>query len=453
LESTISLMNEALRTGLLTSSEVMRVQTGFMQLLQELIMRHTQGESTSVTTETAESILTSIMYAVDANLFSFEDPLKAISYLQTSDPHQIYERGVQKVSQCFEETQQLYKEITANKLLVPVDAYNMTIDESLPVFLRKYGIIFDAHNTMASIDYPLAIDDMRLQGVFYMKQYMERLKLETEFCAMFDQQELLNLLVHYGRECRFNYRIELFNIYELMLNNAIFSILSGGNGDEIRISESQYRRLEQQLKDLNEQQIRLVITTAIGRLQQELSVNSQLKEYMDTCTEGLVHRVTNAAKHGSLRAIIITDREAGAKSIVITFNEEDRMSDVQLRRVLHEVMACEKKEDKIKHILSSFHSLHDYLDLFESSCLYGDEIHTLFYAFGDMELAILAKIVFYEELRDESLGLSSILLLDNEYSMEWQAQFEQCLQEISQERLQAIEKVMDEVDYEQMKFY
>lgn len=52
------------------------------------------------------------------------------------------------------------------KLDVPVDAYQMTIDESLPVFMKHYDIIFEAQNTMASIDYPLAIDDIQLQGVF-----------------------------------------------------------------------------------------------------------------------------------------------------------------------------------------------------------------------------------------------------------------------------------------------
>lgn len=143
----ISLMNEGLRAGLLTSQEMLRIQNAFMQILQELIKKFTQGESTSVTTETAESILTSIMYAADAYLFSFEEPEKAITYLKTIDVREIYERGVEKVSQCFEETKQLYKEINANKLEVSVDAYNLTIDESIPVFLRKYGIIFDAHNT------------------------------------------------------------------------------------------------------------------------------------------------------------------------------------------------------------------------------------------------------------------------------------------------------------------
>ncbi len=91
--------------------------------------------------------------------------------------------------------------------------------------------------------------------------------------------------------------------------------------------------------------------------------------------------------------------------------------------------------------------------MLESDCLYGDEYDALFHAFGDMELAILAKIVFYEELRSETLDLPSIVLLENEYPMEWQMRFVQHLQVVSRERLQAVEKYMDEMDYEQMKFY
>lgn len=450
---TISLMNEGLRTGMLTSREILRIQHGFMQILRELIQKYTRGESSSVAAETAESILASIMYAADAYLISFEEPEKALTYLKTIEVRKIYDRGVDKVGQCFAETKQLYKEISANKLEVPVDAYNLTIDESLPVFLRKYGIIFDAHNTMASIDYPLAVDDMRLQGVFYIKQYLERLKLETEFCAMFEPRQLLDLLVHYGRECRLNYRIELFNMYELMLNNVIFSILSGGDACRIRISENQFARLEQQFMSLEEGHIRSVISDAMERLQQEMALHSQLVGYMDRCKEELVQRVANAAKHSSLRTVIIAEREAEAKSMVISFSEEDSMSDVQLRRRLHEIMACERKEEKVKLILSSFHSFHDYIDMLESDCLYGDEYVALFQAFGDMELAILATIVFYEEVRSMPPDLPSFLLVEKEYPMEWQLQLVQCLRGMSRERLQAVATYMNEMDYEPIKFH
>lgn len=110
---------------------------------------------------------------------------------------------------------------------MPVDAYTLTIDESLPVFMNHYNVIFEAQNTMASIDYPLAIDNIELQGVFYIKQYLERLLIETRFCHFFNHHDLMYVLANFGRICHFNYRIELFNIFELMINNAVFSLLSG----------------------------------------------------------------------------------------------------------------------------------------------------------------------------------------------------------------------------------
>ncbi|MBN2983732.1 DUF6179 domain-containing protein [Cohnella algarum] len=449
---TLSLLNEGLRTGRLNGEEAKRIQYAFMRILQELILKYTRGESTTVATETAESLLTSVLYAADAYLSDFEEPEAAIETLKTADTRLIYDRGVEKVGQTLEAAKRLYKEIAARKLEVPVDAYNMTIDESLPVFLRKYGILFDAHNTMASIDYPLAIDDMRLQGVFYIKQYLERLKLETEFCAMFDRRELLELLSNYGRVCRFDYRIELFNIFELVLGNAIFSVLAGGRAGEIRISENQFERLERPFGNAAESQIRAVFTGAMARLRDQLPIHAQLQAYMEVCSESLVQRTANAAKHGSLRTVAITWRATEAKPIVLSFDAKDRMSDVRLRKLLHELTRVETKEEKVGLIMSSFHSFYDYLDLLEADCLYGDEYDALFGAFGDMELALLAKIVFYEQLRDESADLPSILSRENGHPMEWQMRFSACLREMGRERQQAVGRLMDEMNFEQMDF-
>ncbi|WP_265333474.1 hypothetical protein [Paenibacillus guangzhouensis] len=43
--------------------------------------------------------------------------------------------------------------------------------------------------------------------------------------------------------------------------------------------------------------------------------------------------------------------------------------------------------------------------------------------------------------------------MKKEYPMEWQMRFVQYLQGAGRERLQAIEKVMHEIDYEQIHFY
>ncbi len=449
---TVSLLREGLRAGMLTSQEVYHIQAALMRILQDMICRYTQGESTSVTSETAESIMASIMYAVDAYTLHFADPDQAVMALKTEDAGKIHRKGVELIRRCLEETKRLYLEVKKNRLDVPVDAYNMTIDESLPVFLKKYGIIFDAHNTMASIDYPLAIDDIRLQGVFYIRQYLRNLQIETEFCHFFNRQDLLDLLSNYGKVCRFNYRIELFNIFELMLNNAVFSVLAGGDANRAAISAAQYNLLNRMLTRLSASEIASAMNNAMDRLQYSLQTAPSLTDYMNRCRDNLIRRVITAANNRSLQTIIIRGKAEKAKSIVLLNSEHGQMSDLRLRQLVEEIEQCEKKEEKVRLIRDNFSCLHDFLDLLDSDCLNGAEYDGLFATFGDLELAIFTKIVFYEELRSDLPDFQSIIFSKKEMEPDWRRYFVQFMQGLGGTRLKSIENLVPEIDYEEIGF-
>ncbi|WP_147675261.1 DUF6179 domain-containing protein [Numidum massiliense] len=450
---TVSLLNEGLRTGMLSSEDVYNVQHGLMSILRELISRYTKGESSSVATDTAEGIMASIMYAVDAYTLSFAQPDAAVQCLKGNDVRNVYEEGLALVSQCFIETKQLYKEIKKNKLAVPVDAYNLTIDEAFPVFMRKYGIVFEAHHTMASIDYPLAIDDMRLQGVFYMKQYLEHLAIETRFCHQFAEQDVRQLLSDYGKVCRFDYRIELFNIFRLVLDHAVFSVLSGGDANKVTLTAEQFNRLRLSFARSSDAEIRSAIHRAMARLQQELQTDPSLTAYMNECRNDLVQRVAGAANHDSLESVIITEIEEQPKQKVLLVNEADKMSDVRLRVLIEKIVRCDQTEAKVQLIRENFHSLYDYLDLLDADCLFAEEYEALFATFGDTELAIFAKIVFYEELRNSSVQFDVIVWDSTETDAEWKTHYVHFLQRLSKERLSAIETVISQIDYEEVAFF
>ncbi|MGG1314129.1 DUF6179 domain-containing protein [Cohnella laeviribosi] len=451
---TLSLLNEGQRAGLLDNREAYVIQNRLLLILQDLIRRYTQGESSSVTTETAENILASVLYAVDAYLASLENHDKAILCLKTGDIADLYEKGVEHVRQCFEETKRLYNEVKRQKLDVPVEAYNTTIEESLPIFLKKYGILFDAHNTMASMDYPLALDDMRLQGIFYIKQYLERLQIENRFCFKFAREDLPRLLENFGSVCRFDYRIELFNMFELVLNNALFSVLSGGDAGQIRISPYQFERLERMFSYADASEIGKMIREAMTRLQHNLQIlDPRTVAYMNECGQNLIRRIVNAAEYHNLQAVIITDMEEKIQPVVLSLRAGDRMSDVRLRRLLDEIIRSETKEEKVRLIQSNFFSLHDYLDMLESDCLYGDEYDALYASFGDMELAILAKIVFYEELRNGSGDLLSIIRQKEDAEPDWQKRLIGFLKRLDASRINGIDKLIGKIDYEEISFY
>ncbi|MEI3612697.1 DUF6179 domain-containing protein [Pseudogracilibacillus sp. SO30301A] len=451
---TISILNEGLRVGLLNSEDVYGTQRQLMSILKNLIRRYTQGESSSVTSETAVSILSSVLYAVDAYLLHFNDPEKAIDVLKNGNIKNGYDQDIDLIRHCFEGTKQLYKEINNNKLEVAVEAYNITIDESIPVFLKKYGIIFDAHNTMASIDYPLAIDDMNIQGVYYLKQYVTHLKMENQFCLLFNKDDLQQILVNYGRICGFDYRIELFNIFELVFNNAIFSVLLGGHASQINISINQYKHLEGLFNNLDDSQMQSVILKAVDRLSHYFNINDpQMNGYLNQCGMNLVHRVKSVVKNNRLDTVVIVERELKSKSIVTTFKASDRMSDIRFRLLIEKIMNCEKTVDKVDMIRKNFHSLHDYIDMLNTDCLLNAEYEELFKTFGDVEIAILTKIVFYEELRNDSTDLSSLYIEEKKYENEWQNHFIEFIKSIDMNRMGAIEKYVYDIDYEEISFY
>jgi hypothetical protein len=450
----LSLVSEGQRSGLLDQREAVRIQYELLELLQELIGRYTQGESSSVSVDTAERLLASAVYALDAHLKSLKAPGEAITALKSADIRTLHAQGVERIRQVLEEVRRLYLEVRKNRLDVPVDAYNATIDEALPAFLKKYDILFDAHNTMASIDYPLAVDDMRLQGVFYIKQYLERLHIEDQFCRQWERDELILLLENYGRVCRFDYRIELFNIFELVFHHALFSVLSGGDVRRILISPVQYARLEHLFIHADAAAVDAMIRRAVDGLLEQLPPQEPgTEDYLKQCCPDLVRRIVNAAEHRNLQAVIIADRQERVSPAVISLKPGGGMSDARLRRLLDDIGNSESTEDKVRLIREKFQSLHDYLDLLESGCLYGEEYEALYDAFGEMELAVLCKIVFREELRGGTAELADIIREREETEHEWQHQLIEYMKRQDDRRIRTVDEWIGRIDYEDISFY
>ncbi|ASA19545.1 DUF6179 domain-containing protein [Paenibacillus donghaensis] len=253
---------------------------------------------------------------------------------------------------------------------------------------------------------------------------------------------------------RFDYRIELFNIYELMLHNVIFSVLSGGEASQVKISEYQFERLERDLTQATPIQVDFLVREAMVRLQNELYIiEPSLTECMDQCRDTLVQRIVNTAHSRSMHALILTRQEERLKPLEFSLNPDDHLSDIELRKLLAEIMKSDKKEDKALLIKSRLYSLHDYLDVFESDSLYGDEYEAVFVLFGDTELAILAKIVFYEELRSDFLDFETIVSDSSGSDDDWRSHYIEFMQGLDADRLRSIEKLINMIDYEEIKFY
>lgn len=451
---TISLLNEAYRVGMMNAEEVNNIQLGIMLVLKELIQRYTKGDSTSVSSFTAESILNSIIYCIDAHTLSCKTPEEALQSLLTSQVRELHRLGVKRVGIWLEEAGELYAKVKKNKLNVGLESYDHTINEDLPVFFNNYGIIFDSHNVAGSIDYQLAFDDMSIRGVLYIKNYLEHLLMETLFLKNFNSRDIENLLCDFGKAMGMDYKIELINIFELVFNNAVFALIAGGIERNLRISKFQFENLENKIKALKDTEIGECIDQAVETLVGSLDINdASMLDYINRYKEVLTGRVVINARNDSLGSIIIKEKEESRAAYKVLFENGKHMGSNEFNVFVKKLMNIKRTEDKIGRIMFGIGSLHDFIDILSSDCLFGDEYEALFNGLGNMELALLAKVVFYEEQRSGLSGFRQVVSNKKHMEAEWQIHYVEFLKKSGEDRLDAIEGLLCDIDYEETSFY
>jgi len=205
----------------LSPEEIVPLQSRMMQILSEEILYYTNGKSSSVSTETAQNLLESMLYCITAYLDTLPDPSAA---LQTRDLGELYQNGLELVKRYVEECKVLLEEVKATRVQTDLIAYNTTIDIDIDQLLHCYNPRFEAQNTTplsttAFIEYPLSKDDMSITGIIYIKNYLTQLKLENQFCAKYSKNYIRSLLFTHGAKHHLDYREMLVNIPEIILEH------------------------------------------------------------------------------------------------------------------------------------------------------------------------------------------------------------------------------------------
>ncbi|MCM1991822.1 DUF6179 domain-containing protein [Oceanirhabdus seepicola] len=444
---TFSLLSEGFRLGLIDKYRISSIQTEIMYLLKELIIRYTGGESSSIPIETGEKLLSSICYSIDVYCESLSSIEESIVALKTKDVKELYEKGVDLVKLYVHESRLCFEKIKENRFKIELQVYNDTIDEGLPSFFQKYGVVFNAQDTMGSIDYPLTFDDMSIRGINYIKNYLNTLEIETFFCKFFNTEDIIKILNHYGDIYNIDYRVALINVFEVLINNSIFSVLSGNDGWNLNISKLNYKILNKKLRSLNANEINILVGKAVEKVIKDLGITrGDLIDYMNNYKSIFIPRLLSSLENGNLQNMVVIEREEKNISNNIIFNEGDRINNEDFRPSISKITKCENIEDKINLIKSSVQSIYDFIDLLNSNCLFEDEFTNLFNTLSDMELSILARMVFQEELREGALNLMQVIKDKRYIDSEWELHYSGVLQKLSEDRIKSIERFINKIN-------
>ena len=258
---TISLINECVRCEILPKAFLYNVQIKISEILKDLIIRYTKGQSTSVTVEKAEKFIIGIWYTIDAYMKTFENLEIAIDTLKKEEISYIYERGKGVLKEDFKITEKLYEKTLKNQICTDLMAYNTTLS-GIENFFKYYDLEFEPDENAADIDYPLIFDDWDMVGLYYMKNYLWNLYVENEICNKFDNKDIHKILKTYGDIYKIDYRDLLINIFEMTINNAVFSILC--NSNSLEIAKEEFEKLNNNLKKITTEEVRELIEEIIS---------------------------------------------------------------------------------------------------------------------------------------------------------------------------------------------
>jgi len=411
---TTSLLKEAMRTGLFQEKKNGEFQMQLMSMLSKSILKYTQNDSSSVKTEVAEGIMLSLLYNIDIYLLKIPSLEEAFQKLQETSLSELYKQGLAITNKYVQEAKLLLAQVKSTRLLIPLIAYNDTIDISFKEFFDSYLVEFDAHNTMASIDYPLLIDDMDWTGILYIKNYLEHLSIENKFCSHFSIEDIYKLLETCGNKNNLNWEELLINISELILKNAVCSTLIGKGLLTLLITQKDCDDLENNLRILKDDQIKTLLSNALNSVfTQYKIIDPDVIIYIESFVDTLFCQLLNALRKASLSGFIIIYEKSVAPN-TFSYEAGEKLTDEELRVLIKKLSHCENGESKSMLIKTEIHNLEDLQALFSSFCIFDEEYTYIFNAMEDYELAMLAS-----ELIDNSPSSDgSDLTIDKWHSSE-----------------------------------
>lgn len=414
-------------------------------LFAELVRRYTAGYGSSVKDETASQLLRAITFAAKAGAAAAGFAGDLPGAIRDRGVRALYQRGIDAIRACFDETKRLFQDADAHRLNVPLAPYHDLLDHAVPSFLSSYDIEFDPLDTKCDISYPLALDLSAAQGVFYMRHYLDTLRMETDLCGRLDHGETLRTLAAFGAQFELDVTDAPINLFEILFDQLVFAVLAGQTAPHLSVTPAQLGRLEALLSHADGEKAARAVNGAVGAAADMLHVKDPaLLSYMRRYSRQLSGRIAAASENGSLVHLVLVKGQ-NPLAARETFADGEPMDDEAFTLLAERVTACEQTGEKIELVKSEVHSMRDFTDLLGADCFWGEEYAALFASLDDAELAVLTRRVFADEAHLSRLRLSPSLLEHRRRSprADWEPYLLDVLSGMDEARLRRIETRAD----------
>ena len=301
-----TLIEEALDNELLTDDDIVNLQIGIIQLLDERIYRYDGFCNSSIRKETMEDINYSNYYTIGMQLKTFRNPDEAVKQIKESGIKKIYYSGRKRIDRDLNIIKVMYLKVKQNKLKTKNHTYNDTIIGGIQGFLKIYDPDFKAQDMKITADYPLYNNLIgKLEGIEFIKEYINSIYLENEFCNKFSEEKIEDLLYSYSNE----YEELIANIFEIIFLEVIACKLVKRNIYDLKITEIELDKIYKLFKDKDNIEIDKIIRDTWKEISNELiAENQDLQKYIEKNINYIIDIIINGVRQNTLDKVFIIQK-------------------------------------------------------------------------------------------------------------------------------------------------
>ncbi len=298
----LSLMNAAVDRDMITAEEELEIKQGCGELLAFRVNQYTDGQSSSVPSETAREVLNSVYYLIGLGLKKFPEPDAAVEFLIASGVNAAYTEGVSRQRELLLKAKKVYQTLNSSFVGYGSIYYEGTVRKSLSGFFKKY--IPDNHRLMAdstiiTTDYATYLNTKAVTGIEFIKNYIEQLYCENAFCTAFSESAIVSLLRSYDN----HYEHVLFNVFELVYARALGRIICRAEPLSLEAVDGYHDRLNELFTGKSKSEAAAIISEALTSLHKFVQLTPACAKYTEVCVPQLASSVVTAVRLGAMKRI------------------------------------------------------------------------------------------------------------------------------------------------------
>lgn len=350
-----SLMAQGQRLALLSDRDMARIQTESLALLAERTETWNRGKSSSIRVETAQALLSSILYTVGIALKACPSPEDAIDALKREPLEQLFLTGLQKIKRKVQTARLTHRQITSKLFQTKNVFYRSTVVDGIGGFFKLYRPEFFAQELHITADYPTFFRVNDLAGIEFIEQYLRNLAHENQFLRFFSADKVHHLLCGLDE----NYPLILLNLYEPVLTAALCCALTD---QPVRGLSCDLKASKALFDGKRAAEIEALLSGALEQIVMEFDCPPGLTGYLRCSLPKLALSIQNAMRLGHLETVVLTPANpADRPQLILSYG--DRMDDRRYAKVLDELIWSGNAAEKAEIIMSKIHSLGDLLEI------------------------------------------------------------------------------------------